>query len=92
MSHWFDEINKTSYYVEQVIIGNEKFEQDKFIEAIKILQEGFCVCHDYAHLVAQKTELSDNPDRGDSGAANNARTIYKRAYDFNVALKKLGSD
>lgn len=67
---------------------DEEIEQDKFVEAIKIVQDGFNVCHDYAHVVAQNTNLSDNPDRGDGRAANNARAIYKRAQIFNVMQKK----
>ena len=49
MSHWHDEIGRVSYYVEQVILGNEEFEQKRFVEAIKILQEALAIFHDYAH-------------------------------------------
>jgi len=90
MSHWFDEINRVSYYIEQVVNGNEKFEQDKFVEAIKIVQEGFSVCHDYAHVAGKAKGISDNPDHSchGKGVWVNAKRVYKHATEFNKNIKK----
>lgn len=98
MSHWHDEIGKVSYYIEQVILGNVEFEQDKFVEAIKILQEALIIFHDYAHLAGGSGRrckgMSDNPDHschGDRISAS-ARNIYKHAEKFNKERKSNTKD
>jgi len=90
MSHWHDEIGGVSYYIEQVIIGTKEFEQEKFVEAIKILQDALAVFHDYAHLVGGRCkDMSDNPDHSCHGnwVSTRARNIYKHAEKFNKETK-----
>ena len=90
MSHWHDEIGKTSYYVEQVILGNEEFEQKRFVEAIKILQGALSVFHDYAHECGRLCKnVSDNPDHSCMGkwVSGRARSIYNQAKKFNEGVE-----
>ena len=93
MSHWHDEIGKTSYYVEQVILGNEEFEQKKFVEAIKILQEALVIFHDYAHECGGSgrrcKNVSDNPDHSCMGGyiSGMAKHLYNQAKKFNERKK-----
>ena len=93
MSHWHDEIGKVSYYTEQVILGNEEFEQKKFVEAIKILQEALMVFHDYAHECGGSgrrcKNVSDNPDHSCMGRriSGEATSIYNQAKKFNEERK-----
>lgn len=87
MSHWHDEVGKVILYTEQVILGSKPFEQKKFVEAVKILQEVAVIFHDYAHVAGKKKGISDNPDHSCMGSfvSPRARTLYERAKGFNKA-------
>ena len=94
MSYWHDEIGRVSYYIEQVIIGNEKFEQEKFVKAIKILQEALVIFHDYAHECGGSgrrcKNVSDNPDHSCMGGmiSGRATSLFNQAREFNKEVEK----
>lgn len=94
MSHWHDEMGRVSYYIEQVIIGNKKFEQEEFVKAIKILQEALVIFHDYAHECGGSgrrcKNVSDNPDHSCMGEwiSGRATILFRQAKEFNKEVGK----